>query len=105
MVPENVTLRIWSLLPACRNAGLLRAASFFRTSLDEVDFTPGDVYDVRAFGEEADVPASILSIARFESAFVNAYKAVEAIIGDPSRDDRKFEQQIRQAGIDPAVDV
>jgi hypothetical protein len=43
--------------------------------------------------------------ATWETALQNAFKAIEAIIGDPPKDDRKFDQLLRSIGLDPYEEV
>jgi len=40
-----------------------------------------------------------------ENALQNAFKAVEAILGDPPNDDRKFFSKIKAIGLDPNEEV
>jgi len=42
---------------------------------------------------------------RFESALQNAYKSIEAIIGDPPKNDNKFFSKLRAIGLNPHEEV
>jgi hypothetical protein len=44
-------------------------------------------------------------LPRLEAAFQDAYKAIEAIVGDPSKDARKFQLQLSAAGLSRASEV
>ena len=48
-----------------------------------------------------------MSISRAESAFLNAFKVVEAIVGEPSknRTRQKLTQRLRGRGVDPEESV
>jgi len=39
--------------------------------------------------------------SRFENALISSFKVIEAIIGDPPGDDRKFHRKLRSIGVDP----
>lgn len=98
-VPAETTGQIWRLFPACQNDRIFRAVTFLRSSYDQVQFWPGKILDF--LHEESEFPRTAVQAARIESAFLSAYKAVEAIIGDPNKDARKFHAQLRGAGLDP----
>jgi hypothetical protein len=60
---------------------------------------PGQLRE--AVDDGARMPKLASELAMWESAYQNSYKAVEAIIGDPPRDERKYAARLREAGIDP----
>ena len=101
LLPETITEEIWRLLPSCHENKIFRALTFLRTSYQEVYLSPGDRWHRPSSGP----PISAVDAASFESAFQNAYKAIEAIVGDPNKDDRRFENQIRAAGLDPSARI
>lgn len=104
-IPAETSRAIWQLLPSARDPRILAALTFYRASVDRVWFSPGDLYDINRWEEEGDVPPSAVDHAAHDSAFQDAYKAIEAIVGDPNKRDAKFHEQLRAAGIDPATPV
>jgi len=46
-------------------------------------------------------PVSRRESARGENSIVNAFKAIEAVIGDPPKDEAKFKRKLQGASIDP----
>jgi hypothetical protein len=86
-----------------RDQQLFEAVRFLKASRDDFFVSPGEVNEV-AYGDEI-VPRTSAAQTRFENALQNAFKAIEAVIGDPPRDDRKFFQRIREIGLDPNGEV
>lgn len=66
-------------------------------------------WDVCDWREERYDPEATryVSVGAAESAFQNAYKAIEAIIGDPGKDrsDRKIKTRLQATGLDPFESV
>ena len=91
-IPSETSNTIWRLLPSTRDARILNALTFYRTSLQRVWFSPGDLYDLARWEEEGTAPASAVDHATYDSAFQDAYKAIEAMIGDPNENDARFHQ-------------
>ena len=60
---------------------------------------PGQVPEV--LRQPGEMPHTANLLTRAENALVNAFKAVEALIGDPPSDDRKFFAKLRSVGVDP----
>lgn len=91
---------VWRIVPVLvQNQSLMDAASFFRESIRQVWVADDDVYDIMR--DNSDVPASQVDRARIETAYQNAFKAVEAVIGEPPKDTRKLRHKLEEMGIDP----
>lgn len=90
----------WRLVPLLlRRNDLFDAARFLKASQDDFFVYPGEVAGVLEASESQ--PAMQRDQTRFETALHNAFKAVEAVIGDPPRDERKYFGRLRAAGLDP----
>ncbi|MGA3245436.1 MAG: hypothetical protein ABSE41_12525 [Bacteroidota bacterium] len=50
---------------------------------------------------EMSQPVSRSEFVKAEAAVLNAFKAVEAIIGDPPKNEKKFRQCLIDVGLDP----
>lgn len=81
------------------NERLFEATRFLKRSYDNFYVYPGQIREV-AWDREAWPPTSSHQ-THFEDALHNAFKAIEAVIGDPPRNERKFFERIRDIGIDP----
>jgi hypothetical protein len=81
------------------NETLFDATRFLKRSHDNFYVYPGQIREV-ACDQEASPPSSSHQ-THFEDALHNAFKAIEAVIGDPPRDERKFFDKIKAIGIDP----
>lgn len=92
------------LLGRCiSNEKVQLATSYLYESMKQLGW---DVCDWRE--ERYDPEATrYVSVGAAESAFQNAYKAIEAIIGDPGKDrsDRKMKTRLQAIGLDPFESV
>ena len=82
---------------------LFDATRFLKRSHDNFYVYPGQIQKVTSDLEV--VPETSSQQTKFEDALQNAFKAVEAGIGDPTRDDRRFFMKLRQIGLDPQEEV
>ena len=82
---------------------LFDATRFLARSHDNYYVSPGQIGEV-ACDKEAS-PRTSSHQTHFEDALHNACKAIEAVVGDPPRDDRKFFDKIKGIGIDPLEKV
>lgn len=82
---------------------LFDALRFMRRSYDNFYVWPGQIRDV-AWDVDGG-PNTGSGQSRFEEALHSAFKAIEAIIGDPPRDDRRLFEKLRAIGIDPDEEV
>jgi len=92
---------VWDVLPGCKNPNVAKALFFLATSLDRIEFSPGDQHDIVSGVQDAGVPKSAIDQVEIESVAMDAYKAIEAVVGDPGSDLRKFRLTVTEAGINP----
>jgi len=94
----------WKITPILvQDKSLYRAVLFLKASQDDFFVWPGSIDEVR------DNPQSTATTGfeqiRLENALQNAFKAIEAVLGDPPRDDPKFFAKMRSVGLDPHEQV
>ncbi len=93
----------WQMAVALmRSERLFRAARFLARSHQEYFVFPGQVTETY---ERGKLDGSSAERNRAESALLNAFKAVEAIVGDPPRNDERFFAALRRWGIDPEAET
>jgi len=90
----------WSLTPLLlMNDKFLRAFRFLKTSQDNFYVWPRQIDDAV---ENAHLTAkNEFHQSRLENALQDSFKAIEAILGDPPKDDKKFFRKIEEIGLDP----
>ena len=99
-IGENILGLGWARCPIIlRESWIHDALAFYTASIRHIDFSPSQISEALDQGIKFASNRSHLAIA--ESAFQNAFKAIEALIGDPSKDESKLHFQIRAKGIDP----
>ena len=99
-VPSEVLGRVWQILPTVvKNQSLLDAASFYRESIRNIWVPDGDLSELVFDG--TDMPAISSEKATVETAYQNAFKSIEAIIGEPSSNQRKFRVKLVEQGFNP----
>lgn len=81
------------------NENLFEATRFLKTSFDNFYVWPGQISQVASDPEMGPITSS--HQAKSEDALLNAFKAVEAIIGDPPKDEAKLFHKLRLIGVDP----
>ncbi|MBN2094404.1 MAG: hypothetical protein JW740_03510 [Candidatus Zambryskibacteria bacterium] len=99
-VPESTIDYVWSILPALlKYEYIVNAASFFRESIIKVWMSDEDVQEMMV--DKSDLPISKAEGAGIETSYQNAFKSIEAIIGEPSKEENKLKQQLIKQGINP----
>jgi hypothetical protein len=99
-VSSDVLEEVWRVVPVImKNKSLMDATYFYRESITQVWVAQDDVLDM--IYNNSDISTSMAERARIETAYQNAYKAIEAIIGEPPKDERKLRAKLLQAGINP----
>ena len=94
----------WKIMPALfKHEELYRAARFLKTSQDHFHVGSGQIAEV--LDNPNSAAASGFEQNMLENALQNAFKAVEAVLGDPPKDDGKFFPKIRAIGLDPNKEV
>ena len=85
------------------NDALFDATRFLSKSHNNFCVSPGQIREVVSNPEE--VPRTASHQTDMEDALQNAFKAIEAVIGDPPKDDRKFFDKLTNVGINPLEEV
>lgn len=91
------------MLPVSVRSPYFEAVHFYRESIEHFYFYDPDIRMTLADRERA--PATQVERTRVEAAVWQAFKALEAIIGDPPKDERKFQNKLQSHGIDPDEQV
>jgi len=103
-VPNEVLDYVWRTVPAIvESKSLMDAANFYKESIGQVWVAGDDVFDIMC--DNSDMPPSHAQRASVETAYQNAFKAIEAIIGEPPKDKRKLRMKLSEAGINPDEEV
>lgn len=99
-VPKQVLDYVWYIVPyMVENKSLMDAAHFYKESIGRVWIADDDVFNIMA--DNSNIPKLQTEKAHVETAYQNAFKAIEAIIGEPPKDKRKLRAKLLAAGIDP----
>lgn len=85
------------------NEHLFEATRFLKTSHDNFYIYPGQIREVVSDPER--IPLTTSNQTHFEIALQNAFKAIEAVIGDPPKDKMKFFKKLRKIGVDPFIEA
>lgn len=99
-LPQPAVDAAWRITPVlAEHESLHRAAGFLKASQDEFYVWPGALPE--AVGHDAWTARSGVEQTSFERALQEAFKAVEAVLGDPPSDDRRLFHRIRGIGLNP----
>jgi hypothetical protein len=99
-VPSEILDYVWRIVPmVVENQSIMDAASFYRESITQVWVADDDVFEIMS--DNSDIPSSHVERARVETAYQNAFKAIEAIIGEPPKDTNKLKTKLVSIGINP----
>ncbi len=82
---------------------LFDATRFLTRSQQNFYVYPGQIQDV--LDQPEAIPNSASRQTDFEEALHNAFKAIEAVVGDPPKDNRRFFKRLEAIGIDPMEEV
>lgn len=95
---------VWRrMLAVVANDYLSRAVRFLKTSKENFYVFPGEIAEVL---DNHDVAAQSPSEqTHLETALHSAFMALEAIIGDPPKDDRKLSSRLHEVGLNPSEEV
>lgn len=101
---EEDILEVWRRLPAVvANDYLSRVIRFLKASIENFYVHPGQITEIL---DDPDVAAQSPSEqTHLETAVHSAFMALEAIIGNPSKDDRKLYSRLHEIGLDPLEEV
>ena len=99
-VPSEVLDYVWLVVPVVfKNQSLVDATHFYRESIMQAWVADDDVSEFMY--DNSDLPSSQVEKARIETAYQSAFKAIEAVIGEPPKDERKLRKRLVEVGIDP----
>lgn len=99
-VPSVVLDHVWRIVPyIVESKSLMDAAHFYKESIGRVWIADDDVFNIMV--DNSNIPESQTERARVETAYQNAFKAIEAVIGEPPKDERKLKMKLLGAGINP----
>ncbi len=91
---------VWHIVPTIvKSESLMDASNFYRESITQAWVADDDVFEIMS--DNSDTPSSQADRVCIESAYQNAFKAIEAIIGEPPKDKRKLRIKLIEAGINP----
>jgi len=91
---------VWHIVPTIvKSESLMDASNFYRESIMQAWVADDTVFEIMA--DNSDMPSSQADRVCVESAYQNAFKAIEAIIGEPPKDKRKLRMKLIEAGINP----
>ena len=86
----------WRMAAVTLNrADLFDATRFLQRSYENFYVYPGGICEVMSAPEDA--PTNGADQSNFEDALHSAFKAIEAVIGDPPKDDRRFFAKSRKS--------
>lgn len=72
---------------------------FYQESVSDFTFLGDDITEVLRNPDER--PTTEADRIRLESSVLNAFRAVEALVGEPGKNEERFRRRLRYAGIDP----
>ncbi len=100
MLPNQVITKCFSCLPCVvASLDLFNACHFYRESLGNFEFVGDAITEV--LQEPEGYPETKELQVKAETALHSAYKAIEAIVGEPGRNKRRNEQRLQEWGINP----
>lgn len=100
---DSVAIAFRALAVLVSNDVIHHAVAFLADSQRLFHVWPGQLRDAILDGEQ--LAETVAARVQWESAFQSAYKAIEAVVGDPPKDEAKFDRRLVDAGIDPLEEV
>jgi hypothetical protein len=99
IIAERDTATIFYLLPfVLQNEDLFNACSFFRSCCSEFSFMDGVVDEV--LYEPRQEPKNEVERLALEHLVLQAFRTVEAIVGEPGNNVKRFRDRLKACGID-----
>jgi hypothetical protein len=98
-VPADVLATVWQSLPVTMSDPFYDAVHFYAESVRQFSFEGDDIREVLL--HDPALPLSKRDTVRAETAVQSAFKAVEALIGEPPRDERKLRRKLKDIGVHP----
>jgi len=101
VIPDAALACIFYLLPlVLSNVDLFNACSFFRSCCADYNFMDGVVTDV--LHEPKRGPENERERLALENVILQSFRTVEAIVGEPGKDERRFHSRMRAVDLDPS---
>ena len=97
--PRSTVKSAWTILPITLQQPYFDAVHFYQASIREYCFIGDSIGEV--LNGYLKSPTSRSDYVRAENAVLNAFKAIEAIIGDPPKNEAKYRQKLEKVGISP----
>jgi len=104
VIPDEIVTLALRAAPVLQTTPTLRMATAF-ISKAQHDFFLFPEQIQEAIYEGDWIPSGAYELAQWEGAFHNSYKAIEAIIGDPPKEDARFRRKLTAMGVDPNEQV
>lgn len=103
-IPDRIVALALRAAPILQsNESLRMATAFISKSQHDFYVYPGQLQEAIHDGDW--MPTGAYELAQWEAAFHNSYKAVEAVIGDPPKDEMRFLSKLTAMGLDPFEQV
>jgi hypothetical protein len=103
-IPGRLTATIFFLLPfVLQNEDLFNAGAFFRSCCSEFSFMDGMVREV--LDDPRREPENESERLAFEHVVLQSFRTVEAIVGEPGGDERRFHQRLKNWNLKPSERV
>lgn len=100
LFPDFIIAEILSVAQVClKHANLLQSLAFLHESTKRFSINSVDIEE--ALTNKSREAINMLEQNDWENSAQNAFKAIEALIGDPPGDNEKFFRKLRETGINP----
>lgn len=98
-LPADIVDLAWKMLPVAIQQPYFDAIHFYQASIRKYCFIGDSITEI--LDGNLTLPQSRIDTVKAEDAVFNAFKAIEAIIGDPPKNEAKFHAKLREVGIEP----
>lgn len=99
ILPTEVLATVFDSLPATIRSPYFEAVHYYEASTADYSFEGESIPEV--LSNISDGPVSRADATRAEDAVQNAFKAVEALIGEPPSSDEKLRRKLKTIGVNP----
>jgi len=102
LFPDSVVAEILKVAQVClKNSRVLSSLAFLHESAKSFFVNSVDIEELLVNKNREAI--NTLEQNSWETSVQNSFKAIEALIGDPSNNDKKFFKKLEEAGIDPLL--
>lgn len=99
LLPGEVLATVFDFLPATTMSPYFEAVHYYEASTSDYSIDGASIAEV--LSNISDGPVSKADATRAEDAVQNAFKAVEALIGEPPTNDEKLRRKLKEIGVNP----